>query len=99
MTAVEPASQAVFETVARLSHITVTVELLPSAVTVNVPEPLGPVSQVNAIVSGPAGVAAKAVDEIAMTAPPAASAARADFNIDMMALLSLQSRPSGKAAL
>jgi hypothetical protein len=99
MTAVDPASQAVFETVALLSHITVTVELLPSAVTVNVPEPLGPVSQVNAIVSGPARVAAKAVDEIAMTAPPAASAARADFNIDMMALLSLQSRPSGKAAL
>jgi hypothetical protein len=73
-------------TVARLSHLTVTVENLPSAVTVNVPEPLGPVSQVRAIVSGPAA-AANAVNEIAMTAPTATSAARADFQIDMINLL------------
>jgi hypothetical protein len=91
MTAIEPAIQAALVTVALFPHFTDTVELLPFAVTVNVPEPAGPVSQVSMIVSGPAGVgvAANAVDEIATTAPPATSAARTDFKIDMINLLSL----------
>jgi hypothetical protein len=108
MTAVAPAFQAVLLTVALLPHATDTVELLPFAVTVNVPEPLGPVSQISEIVSGPAAatgtgvgvgdgvgdgvavvvtVVANAVDEIAMTAPPATTAASADFKIDIMTLL------------
>jgi hypothetical protein len=106
MTAVAPALQAVLLAVALLPHLTDTVELLPFAVTANVPDPLGPVSQISEIVSGPAAgtgvgvgvgdgvavvvtVVANAVDEIAMTAPPATTAASADFKIDIMTLLTL----------
>src|SRR5712691_9669179 len=89
MTAVEPAIQAAFVTVALFPHFTVTVELLPLAVTVNVPDPAGPVSQIRTIVSGPAGVVltAKAVVEIATAPAPAASAATTDFKILIVILL------------
>src|ERR1700694_1255053 len=108
MTADEPAFQAALVTVELLPHATDTVELLPFAVTVNVPEPPGPGSQMSDIVSSPAGgmgggvgfaggvavggvdtVVANAVEEIAITAPPATTAAKADFKIDIMTLLSL----------
>ena len=118
MTADEPAFQAALVTVELLPHATDTVELLPFAVTVNVPEPPGPVSQMSDIVSSPAAgigvgvgfgvgvgvgvgvavgvgvgvvdtVVANAVDEIAITAPPATTAAKADFKIDIITLLSL----------
>jgi hypothetical protein len=101
MTAVEPAIQAAFETVALFPHFTITVELLPLAVTVNVPDPAGPVSQIRTIVSGPAGVpAAKAVVEIATAPAPATSAATTDFKILIAILLPEPSirRPSRNAS-
>jgi hypothetical protein len=64
---------------------------LPFAVTVNVPDPVGPVSQVSAIVSGPAGagvgVTANAVADMANAPAPASSTAVADFKIDIVILL------------
>jgi hypothetical protein len=86
MTATEPAVHAGFVMVALLSQGTVTVENRPSAVTLKVPEPVGPVSQVSMIVTGPAA-AARAVAEIAMALTPARSAAIADFQIHILILL------------
>ena len=57
MTAFDPAFQAALVTDALIPHFTESVELLPFAVTVKVPEPLGPVSQISEIVSGPAAAA------------------------------------------
>ncbi len=76
-------------TVALFPHFTVTVDLTPLAVTVNVPDPAGPVSQISTIVSGPAGVVltAKAVVEIATAPATAASAATTDFKILIVSLL------------
>src|SRR5260370_27280936 len=101
MTAVEPAIQAAFETVALFPHFTVTVELLPLAVTVNVPDPAGPVSQISTIVSGPAGgPTAKAVVEIATAPAPPTSAPTTELNIPIPILLPQTSipRPRRKAA-
>jgi hypothetical protein len=86
MTAIEPAVQAGFDTVALRSQGTVTVVNLPFAVTMKVPEPAGPVSQVSMMVTGPAA-AARAVTEIATALTPARSAATADFQIHMVILL------------
>jgi hypothetical protein len=65
--------------------------LLAFAVTVNVPDPLGPVSQISTIVRGPAAagvtVAANAVAEMARAPAPARNTAVADFKIDIVILL------------
>jgi hypothetical protein len=64
--------------------------LLAFAVTVNVPDPLGPVSQTSTIVSGPAAAgvtAANAVAEMARAPVPARNTAVADFKIDIVILL------------
>jgi hypothetical protein len=103
ITAVEPAFQAAFDTVALFPHFTDTVALLLFAVTVKVPDPDGPVSHTRTIVSGPAanGVVstANAVAEIATAPAPASSTAAADFKIPIVILLSEQSiRLSGQNA-
>src|SRR5260370_39890898 len=91
MVAGDPAFQNAFVTVALLSHATVTIMNLAFAVTVNVPDPVGPVSQVSAIVSGPAGagvgVTANAVADIARAPAPARNTAVAVFKIDIVILL------------
>jgi hypothetical protein len=90
MTAVEPAFQAAFETVALLPHFTVTVDFAPLAVTVKVPDPAGPVSQMSTIVNGPAAPVvstAKAVADIATAPTAASSAATADLKILIVILL------------
>jgi hypothetical protein len=73
------------------------------AVTVKVPDPAGPVSQISTIVSGPAAAGvvstAKAVAEIATAPAPASSAAAADFKKPIVILLPEQSiRLSGQNA-
>jgi hypothetical protein len=65
--------------------------VLPFAVTVNVPDPVGPVSHVSTIVSEPAGagvgVTANAVAVMARAPAPARKTAAADFKIDIVILL------------
>src|SRR5260370_16647535 len=77
--------------VALPSHATVKIMNLAFAVTVNVPDPVGPVSQVSAIVSGPAGagvgVTANAVADMARAPAPARNTAVAVFKIDIVILL------------
>jgi hypothetical protein len=91
MTAARPAFQAAFVTVALFPHLTVTIDWARFvAVTVKVPDPAGPVSQMRTIVSGPAAAGAstaKAVVEIATAPTPASSAATADFKILIAVLL------------